>query len=41
MSSEEGKATLLEDLETLHRNLNELNCVKAYAQIIERALTLR
>lgn len=32
---------LLEDLETLQRNLKELTSVKQYVQIIERALQLR
>lgn len=33
--------SLLEDLETLHRNLNELQFVKQYVQVIEYALKLR
>ncbi len=33
--------TLLEDIETLHRNLKELKSVKEYVQIIEHALNLR
>jgi hypothetical protein len=37
----EGKPTLLEDLETLHRNLKELESIKDYVQIIEHALKLR
>lgn len=32
--------TLLEDIETLHRNLKELKSVKEYVQIIEHALNL-
>jgi hypothetical protein len=34
-------STLLEDIETLHRNLKELQCAKSYAQLIEHALKLR
>jgi len=41
MSDEERKATLLEDIETLHRILKELQSVKGYVQIIEHALKLR
>jgi hemerythrin-like domain-containing protein len=41
MSREEGQATLLEDLETLHRNLKELGSVRAYVEVIESALKLR
>ena len=33
--------TLLEEIETLHRNLKELQSVKAYVQVIHRALQLR
>ncbi|OCH88619.1 RINT-1 family protein [Obba rivulosa] len=32
--------TLLEDLETLHRNLKELESVKGYVQVVEHALNL-
>ena len=39
--NEERKPMLLEDLETLHRNLKELQSVKQYVQIIERVLVLR
>lgn len=41
MSDEERKATLLEDIEMLHRNLKELQSIKGYVQIIENALKLR
>ena len=37
----EGKPTLLEDIETLHRNLKELQSVKGYVQVIERALKVK
>ncbi|KAF9065415.1 TIP-1 family-domain-containing protein [Rhodocollybia butyracea] len=40
MSSEAGSSTLLEDIETLHRNLNDLQGVRAYAQVIQHALAL-
>jgi hypothetical protein len=40
-SDEQGKATLLEDIETLHRNLKELQTIKGYVQIIHRTLRLR
>ena len=41
MSNGDGSSTLLEDIETLHRSLKELQSVKAYVQIIEHALKLR
>lgn len=37
----EGAPTLLEDLETLHRSLKELESVKGYVQVVEHALKLR
>jgi RAD50-interacting protein 1 len=37
----EREPTLLEDIETLHRNLKELQSVKTYVQVIEHALKLR
>ncbi|KAI0935935.1 hypothetical protein AcW1_000312 [Taiwanofungus camphoratus] len=40
LSGSEGKPTLLEDLETLHRSLKELESVKGYVQVIEHALKL-
>lgn len=40
MSGERGQPTLLEDLETLHRNLKELESVKGYVQVVEHALKL-
>ncbi|OJT09596.1 RAD50-interacting protein 1 [Trametes pubescens] len=36
----EGAPTLLEDLETLHRSLKELESVKGYVQVVEHALKL-
>ncbi|KAF8167795.1 TIP-1 family-domain-containing protein [Crassisporium funariophilum] len=39
--NEDRESTLLEDLETLHRNLKELQSVKDYVQVTERALKLR
>lgn len=41
MGGPEQRSTLLEDLETMHRNLKELESVKAYVQVIHRALRLR
>jgi hypothetical protein len=41
MGGEEKKSTLLEDIETLHRDLKELQSVKAYVQVVEYALKLR
>jgi hypothetical protein len=41
MSGPDRQPTLLEDLETLHRNLKELESVKSYVQVIHRALSLR
>ena len=38
LSGPEGQPTLLEDIETLHRNLKELESVKGYIQIVEHAL---
>lgn len=37
----EREPTLLEDVETMHRSLKELESVKGYVQIIEHALKLR
>lgn len=37
----DGKVTLLEDLEALHRNVKELESVKSYVQVIQHALKLR
>jgi len=39
--NEEHEPMLLEDLETLHRNLKELQSVKQYVQVIEHVLILR
>lgn len=36
-----GQATLLEDLEVLHRQLKELENVQHYVRVIEKALNLR
>lgn len=41
MSDGEATATLLEDVETLHRSLKELGSVKSYLRILQHALTLR
>lgn len=38
---ERSKPTLLEELESLHRTLKELESVKSYISVIERALQLR
>ncbi|KAJ7042676.1 TIP-1 family-domain-containing protein [Mycena alexandri] len=40
MSDGDSESTLLEDIETLHRNLKELQSVKGYVQVIEHALEL-
>ncbi|KAF7367286.1 hypothetical protein MSAN_00790600 [Mycena sanguinolenta] len=40
MSDGDRDSTLLEDIETLHRNLKELQSVKGYVQVIEHALKL-
>ncbi|GBE78415.1 hypothetical protein SCP_0113030 [Sparassis crispa] len=40
LAASDGKPTLLENLETLHRLLKELESVRSYVQIIERALKL-
>ena len=40
-SNPEDGPTLLEELETLHRSLKELDSVKGYVQVIEHALKLR
>ena len=40
--SHQGESpTLLEDLEAMHRNLREQESIKAYVQVIHRALQLR
>jgi hypothetical protein len=41
MSDKENEATLLEDIETLHRKLKELQSIRGYIQIVEHALKLR
>jgi hypothetical protein len=38
---ERPKPTLLEELESLHRSLKELESVRSYVAVIERALRLR
>jgi hypothetical protein len=40
-SNSDASPTLLEDIETMHRVLKELESVRAYVAVIERALTLR
>ena len=37
----EHSPTLLEDVEALHRSLKELESVKGYVQVVERAMQLR
>lgn len=42
LNDDEGREpSLLEDLETLQRNLKELTSIKQYVQVIERGLQLR
>ena len=41
LSDGNSRPTLLEDIETMHRNLKELNHVKSYVQVIEHGLRLR
>lgn len=41
LSDGEKQSTLLEDIETLQRNLKELQSVKSYVLVIEHALTQR
>ncbi|KAA1468489.1 hypothetical protein DENSPDRAFT_833787 [Dentipellis sp. KUC8613] len=40
MSDSDGRPTLLEDIETMHRNLKELESIKVYVQIVHHALRL-
>jgi hypothetical protein len=40
-SQQNETMTLLEDLEAMHRNLREQESIKAYVQVIHRALQLR
>lgn len=40
MTLEERQPTLLEDIETLHRNLKELTSIRSYVRVIEHALSL-
>ncbi|KAJ6501627.1 TIP-1 family-domain-containing protein [Mycena vitilis] len=40
MSDGDRESTLLEDIETMHRNLKELESVKGYVQVIQHALRL-
>ncbi|KAJ7071449.1 RINT-1 family protein [Mycena amicta] len=40
LSEQDAGPTLLEDIETLHRNLKELESVKSYVQVIQHALKL-
>lgn len=37
----EGSTTLLQDLDTLHRNLDDLQGVKGYVMVVKRVLELR
>lgn len=41
MSEGESGPTLLEDVETFHRSLKELERVKSYVHVVEHALKLR
>lgn len=41
MGDGDSKPTLLEDIETLHRSLKELQSVKDYVRVVEHALSLR
>ena len=41
LSGPEGQPTLLEDIETLHRNMKELQSVKEYVRIVEHGLGIR
>ena len=41
LSLQEKEPTLLEEIETLHRNLKELTSIRSYVQIFEHALSLR
>ncbi|PFH54769.1 hypothetical protein AMATHDRAFT_134611 [Amanita thiersii Skay4041] len=40
LSVDGSKPTLLEDIETMHRNLKELTSIRSYVQIIEHALSM-
>lgn len=40
LSGPEGHPTLLEDIETLHRSLKELQSVKGYVQVVGQALQI-
>ncbi len=40
-SDDNDQPTLLEDVETLHRSLKELESVKSYVQVIQHGLKLR
>ena len=41
VSQQNETTTLLEDLEAMHRSLREQESIKAYVQVIHRALQLR
>ncbi|THH21006.1 hypothetical protein EW146_g461 [Bondarzewia mesenterica] len=40
MSDDQRTPTLLEDIESMHRNLKELESIKAYVQVVQQALKL-
>lgn len=40
-AGEDNGPTLLEDVETMHRALKELESVRSYVAVVERALALR
>lgn len=41
MSAPDGQPTLLEEVESMHRSLKELESVKGYIQVVQHALKLR
>ena len=41
MGSSDGRPTLLEEIETMHRGLKELESIKGYVQVAQQALRLR
>ena len=40
-SMSDGQPTLHEDIEVMHRNLKELESIKTYVHVIQRALSMR
>lgn len=41
LNGPDGQPTLLEEIETLHRNLKELQSVKGYVQVVRHVLSMR